>query len=481
MKILVVICAVILIGLTVLAVGTLPERRSEVPLLWWTTDNNPARGAQIKGFEEWMVRKGYGPVDLELDSNNRGTMKIIIQSVSGVGSELVDVYDGGRLRELVAAGVLMDVTDLAREYGFSPDKTYASVREEITVDGRQYTFPCNVAIGVLTINRGLLERENLPLPKFDWTWDEFLKWCLAVRKVDANGRVIRYAMMPFWLPAFWRTNAGTIFNETMTRCTLDSPQVIEATRFYYDLMFKHKVMPTRVAIDAMAAESGFGGAGVQWVGNELAVGLNMGRYGLIQLRRFKNFKPDAAMLPHKVMPINFVVSRSAGITAGASNPRLAGRFLQYLAGESYNRLIINDSDGMPPSPKAVKDPEFLNPSAHPGEQHVHEKYHRVAAKYSASWEYSRFVNPMAILRIFRYYITGLESRALSIEDAMRRMTDEINREIRHAVERDVKLQPAYKKACDLQKKIDQLKKEGKPVPIEWISNPVLRRLREAGK
>lgn len=121
-----------------------------------------------------MVENGYGAVDLELDCNNSGTMKVIIQSVSGVGSEIIDVYEGGQLRKYVAAGVLRDVTDLAKEYGFDLDKTYPAVREEISVNGRQYTFPCNVTGWPLTINRGLLELEGLPLPKFDWTCDEFL-------------------------------------------------------------------------------------------------------------------------------------------------------------------------------------------------------------------------------------------------------------------------------------------------------------------
>ena len=96
MKKLIVICTVVLIALTVLAIGTLPERRSNVPLLYWTSDSNPARGPQIAAFERWMTDKGYGAVELELDSNNTGTMKVIIQATSGVGSEIIDIGGGGR-------------------------------------------------------------------------------------------------------------------------------------------------------------------------------------------------------------------------------------------------------------------------------------------------------------------------------------------------------------------------------------------------
>jgi hypothetical protein len=32
-----------------------------------------------------------------------------------------------------------------------------------------------------------------------------------------------------------------------------------------------------------------------------------------------------------------------------------------------------------------------------------------------------------------------------------------------------------------QEKINQLKKQGKEIPLEWIENPVIRRLAESGK
>ncbi len=481
MKLLFVICAVILSGLTILAVETLPERRSNAPLLWWTSDANPARGPQIKAFEEWMVKKGYGPVDMELDSATLDSMKVIIQSVSKVGSDVIDVYGAHRLHEYVVAGVLLDVTDLAKEYGFGPDKTYASVWDSISVDGRQYTFPCNVGGSTIIVNRALLERENLPLPKYDWTWDEFLQWCLKVRKVDSNGRVTRYAMMPFGASYLWFNNGGSIFNETMTRCVLDSPQVLEATRFYYDLMFKHKVIPTATTVKSRSAAAGYGGGNPQWIGNEWAVGMAIGRFGLIRLREFKNFKPDVALLPYKVIPVSIVGARSAGINAYGKNPRLAARFLQYLADKEYNQIIVKDADGLPPSPSATTTPAFLTPAEYPNEHGAHEKFSRAVKEYGAGWECSPFINSNTVMRILRRRTQGLDSQSRPMEQTLRIMTDEINREMRLAVGRDDKLKPRYQKACELQKKIDQLKKEGKPVPMEWISDPMLRYFRRAGK
>jgi multiple sugar transport system substrate-binding protein len=480
-KVLFVSLGVAIAGLSALAVLTLSEQRSDVPVMYWTTDANPARARQIATFEEWMVKKGYGGVNLKLDTNNTGPMKVIIQSASGVGSEIIDVYGGAQLRQYVSAGVLLDVTDLAKEYGFGLDKTYQGAREELVVDGRQYAFPCNVTAEALTINRAVLERENLPPLKFDPNWGEFLDWCLKVRKVDGSGRVTRFAVWAgygFNPQNLWPTNGGSVFNETMTRCILDSPQVLEATRFYYDLMFKYKVIPTPVDIAATAAEAGYAGSGLQALGNGDVLAVSIGRYGLIQLRRFKDFKPDVALIPYKVTPMMFIFSRAAGINAGAKNPALAARFQQFLADEPYNRLIIKDADALPPNPKMAATPEFLEPVEFPGEHGAHGKYLRAAAEFGVGREYSRFISPPIVNRIIDKYLSGIASEVLSVDDGVRQMTDEINLELKRSVQRDPKLASAYKEACELQAEIDAMKRQGKPVPPSMISNPVLRRLRE---
>lgn len=480
MRSLFVILLVTMSLLSVLAVGTLPDRRSDAPLLWWTSDPNPARGPQIAAFERWTAEKGYGEVDLELDSKNTGTMKVIIQSASGVGSEIIDVYGGGQLRQLVAAGVLADVTDLAREFGFGLDKTYAAAREELFVGDRQYAFPCNVSAWPLTINRAVLEREGLPLPKYDWTWEEFLDWALRVRKVEPDGTVKRFALWPLSLSRiwqFWATNGGTIFNETMTRCVADSPENLEATRFYYDLMFVHKVMPTPVEVAARASQGGYGGSMLQWLGHELVVAVSIGRFGLIQLRRFEDFKPDVALLPYKVMPMQFVATRAAAVNAGARDKRLTARFLQFLADEPYNRIIIGDADALPPNPATTSAPEFIAPRAYPQEHGVHEKYARAAIEYGVGREFSPFISPVTMERIIYYYNSGIASRTLAIEEGLAKMAAEMNREIQNAVRRDAKLEAAYAAATTRQAEIDRLKSEGQPVPVEMIDNPVIVKLR----
>ena len=479
MRILFFTSAIVLVSLSVLAVRTLPEQRSHVPLMYWCTDPNPARGAQTATYEQWLVDNGYPPINLKVDSHNMGMMKVIIQSVNGIGSEIIDV-GGLQLRPYVAAGVLLDVTELADRYDFGLDQTYGAVQEDIIVDGRQYAFPCNVTGRPLTINRALLEREGLPLPKFEWTWDEFLQWALKVRKLDDKGNTTRYAIMPFDVKAIWLTNGGTIFNETLTRCVIDSPQVAEATRYYYDLMFKYKVMPTPVDIDSMGARGLYGGSALHFLGNELVLAVRIGRYGQIRLRSFKAFAPDVALMPHKLIPLQFAYARASAVNACADDPERVARFLQFLADEPYNRLIIHDADALPPNPRMANEVAFLTPKDFPNEHGVHEKWFRAAADYGVSREYSPFVNAMIVERIITKFKSGIESQAISIEQALRGMTDEINKELERTIDRDSSLRRRFELATARQDELDRMKTQHQTIPSDRIDNVVLRRLAEEG-
>jgi multiple sugar transport system substrate-binding protein len=246
-------------------------------------------------------------------------------------------------------------------------------------------------------------------------------------------------------------------------------------------MFKYEVMPTPAAVESMASQSGYGGTNLQVVGGGDILASPWGRYSFIQLRRFESFKPDVALLPYKVMPMQRVSARGAGITACSENPELAARFLQYLAEERYNRQIVKDADALPPNPEAAKWETFTAPPEHPEEGPANVKYYRAAAEYGVGTEYSLYVNPFTVKRIIDNYLSGLDSQAIDIDTALRRMQSDINNRIDNTLREDKQLRKQYEKAMKQQEKINQLKKQGKEIPLEWIENPVIRRLAESGK
>src|SRR5512145_2017233 len=71
-----------------------PAIHSDTPILYWVTDENPARGVQVSTFQEWLRKNHYPPYELRLDMVNIASDKVVIQGVSGVCGDIID-HTGG--------------------------------------------------------------------------------------------------------------------------------------------------------------------------------------------------------------------------------------------------------------------------------------------------------------------------------------------------------------------------------------------------
>ena len=93
-------------------------------------------------------------------------------------------------------------------------------------------------------------------------------------------------------------------------------------------------------------------------------------------------------------------------------------------------------------------------------------------------EYSPFINPAIVTRLTQKYMSSIEGGESNVDVAMQRLTDEVNLELQHAVERDPARGRAFAAAAEKQKQIDEMKRDGKQVPLEMIDNPVRRKIVE---
>ncbi len=152
---------------------TLPGTRSEVPVIYWVTDPNPAREEQIRLFHQWLKKHHYPRMELRLDTANNDTSKKIIQGVSGVGGDCMDIGSGGGMRYFNSIGLLTDVTPWAQQMGFDPSHTYPAMKTEITTDGHQYMFPCNCYDHLYWVNKATFRKYGQPLPPLTWDLQTF--------------------------------------------------------------------------------------------------------------------------------------------------------------------------------------------------------------------------------------------------------------------------------------------------------------------
>ncbi|WP_428388917.1 extracellular solute-binding protein [Mucisphaera sp.] len=520
----------LLVVASVLVRASYPDLSSRVTVLYWVTDPAPTRGEQVNRFHRWQMQTEHhmevvvGSVDeaaalreeipetlvddvvavqpgvadvfdgsvvasslpvtvrlplaeVRLDTASRDDTKQKIQAVSGVAADIMDVFNGSSMRMFVEMGVLLDVTERAKEMGFDLSRTYAALEPELLVDGRQYMFPGNVSSSFLTVNVDLFRSLGMDPPPERWDFETFERIGVAFCERANEGlqrREVFFLNKIDWV----RMHRGlglSRFNETMTASVLDDPRYASSLergrRWMYDL----NIVPTPDDIDAFSSAQAYGGADLPMFGAGKYGMIEGGRYWLLQLRHFEQLgELGFAEPPHGGFANTSIGTRGAIVYKDTDHPELATLFLAYLASEAYNQLIVEDADALPPNPAFTRTEAYLRPEAYPNEWGLHGPAARIAETIAIGDEYSPFVLPTVVeqeIKDFRdRYLAGM----ISAEVAAERTEATLNREIAKRVERDPGLRASYERGLALQAEIDALKAEGRPIPAAWVSNPFLR-------
>jgi multiple sugar transport system substrate-binding protein len=460
-----------------------PDHQSEVPVIYWVTDRNPARNMQVHLFHQWLIKNGHvtaegkPAVELRLDSANNEQSKKIIQGVSGVGGDVMDLYNGGTMRYFQTIGLLTDVTDWASELQYDPTYTWDAIRPEITTDGRQYMFPCNVTVSMYWVNKATFENLGVPVPPRRWTFDEFetlgLQFVTAANQHGRRRRVFFADQVGVNL--MHRSLGLGMFNETLTRCTLDDPRFVEVLERMYKWTFVDRLLPSSADRQGFSAEAGYGGPILQLF-NRGEIGMfRMGRYALIQLRRFEDLSLSVSEPPHGGFPTTTIETRAAALYIGGRHQELSRLFQAFLASEDYNMQIVRDADALPPNPRFTLTDEFYRPADYPREWGCHEAFADAAREIAIGGEYSPFVlNVVAQRELVRAQDLFMNGR-LSAKEAAAEATSRINAEIQRTLEAQPALQAQYDALLDRQDRIDRMKAGGEKIPASLIDNPFLQR------
>lgn len=452
------------------------ERSQGKPVIYWVTDNNPARVEQVKLFEAWVKKHYDRDVDLQVDTANSDNSKKLIQGVSGVGDDIMDM-DWPSVQLFNAVGILQNLTVPAEKLGFGPDHTYKAVVPLLTSGGHQVAFPCNVYVAMYWINKATFKKYGVPVPPRRWSFDEFERLGKQfVKAANPPGRPHNVFFAMAVDPDIMRRSLGVdVFNETLSACALDDPRTIATFNLIRKWMYVDQIIPSSAEIDSFSVQPGYGGASTQLFNSGNIGMFIMGRYALIQFRQFGSLQLSVSEPPNGGFANTSIATRCAGVYAGSDHTDLADLFLAFLASKDYNMQIVRDADALPPNPVYTKTEEFLRPPAHPNEWGCHEAFSDAAQNIAIPPAISPFVLPSTALRIeSQAYAACVTSGRLSAADAVRQETQQINNEIQRSLQEDPSLRPAYEQALQRQKKIEQYRAEGKKVPLAWISNPFYR-------
>jgi len=168
-------------------------------------------------------------------------------STLAASGDLPDVFmmSSGFVQEWASSGNLANLSEYVSPKHLS--EYFESAASFGVVDGARVAFPQNWVAPVMFYNIDMFEEAGVPLPKEDWSWDDFLSAAKALTKdKDGDGQIDQWGMWLFGRyahiePWVFR-NGGRYLNEDGTAIELNE-QAVNALKFLTDLTRVHKVAP----------------------------------------------------------------------------------------------------------------------------------------------------------------------------------------------------------------------------------------------
>lgn len=143
----------------------------------------------------------------------------------------------GEMENLISLNILKKLDgQILNDTGFSKKDYYPAAFAGGTARDGQYALPYECVPTLMFVNRTLLEREGIPMPQEDWTWEDFIKICEQVTKdFNGDGKLDQYGVLDYdWQYAI-RASDIHLFDEKGSTSFFGDQEVEEAIRFMISL------------------------------------------------------------------------------------------------------------------------------------------------------------------------------------------------------------------------------------------------------
>lgn len=275
-----------------------------------------------------------------------------------------------RYGQFASKGVIEPAAPLlAKSTTLKEDLYYQEALNAFKYKGVLQCIPQNVSNLVVYYNKDLFTKYNIPFPKADWTWNDFLNAASGLTQ-DTNGdgkkdiygasiepQIIRLA------PFVWSNGGDIVDNpDKPTTFTLSTGPARDAVQFFMDLQLTHKVVPTEAEAKAEDGETMF-------MNGRLGM-LFQSRAATPSLREITSFQWDVAPLPMQKQKASILHSDAYCIAAASKNKDLAWSFVEYAQGTEGQTLASMLGRTVPSLKSVAQSPAFLDSTKSPASSQV---------------------------------------------------------------------------------------------------------------
>ena len=240
-------------------------------------------------------------------------------------------------------GVLLNIQPYIEKDNFDLTDFYeTSLICYNTADG-YYGLPRDIQPSVMYYNKDMFDEAGVPYPDDTWTWDTLTEMGQKLTKDrDGDGTTDEFAiwadlwdMELYWASAIWQ-NEGEILNADYTKTLLGEPAAMGAWQYFYDLIFKYKIMPTPSVAEQFGDPFESGNAAMTPAG-----------HWVVPLYSKVDFNWDVAPLPKGIARASIVNSVGFVVAKDSKHPDESWAFLKHLIGPKGQTKVTSLGLGVP--------------------------------------------------------------------------------------------------------------------------------------
>ncbi|MFT4007325.1 MAG: extracellular solute-binding protein [Lacrimispora sp.] len=245
--------------------------------------------------------------------------------------------------KFTSLGVMKDLDELmGRDGEFHKEDFFTTALNTGRYGGRQYALPYETVPTLMFVNKSLLAKENIPMPKEDWTWEDMYEICRKITKdTDKDGLLDQFGTYNYsWRDAFY-TSGGKLYGESQEQLTFTDSRVLDAVKYIKRLNDLNK--------GQSVTQEDFNEGGVAFMPLTFAEYRTYKTYPY-RIKKYTGFQWDCITFPSGEggKNISKVDALLMGINSRTKHERLAWEFLKQLTYTGEMQMdVYRYSQGVP--------------------------------------------------------------------------------------------------------------------------------------
>lgn len=346
-----------------------PESRPNAVTLRWVINSSERDRSFYAALQKAFEAK-HPHIHIEFIKQNEGN-KVETMIAGGDAPDIISV-GADKLHYYLEAGVFRDLTPLMSQADQDDLGSFFPVcLHPFVKDGRVYALPWSYVPFILFYNKNLFDREGLPYPNDNWTWDDYRAAAKRLtRDTDGDGIMDEFgATFAQWQDGYYCwffQNGGRVLSPAIApslrrglgeapsvRATFSDPKVVEAVRFLHTLTRDDRTIPTDVN-KPKAVGTGLFEAG------KLAMYGPTGSFYIPAYRAYEKVDWDIASVPAGPSGKGTIVAPQAhGVSSQSRHPREAYELVKFISGAEGQMLLAQSGLFVPCRRTTAFSDEFL--------------------------------------------------------------------------------------------------------------------------